>query len=96
MVVSNKEASILKANDISTKLLDIIVKDSVEFCDDDPAENAYLFVHSVGSLIYKISIILERYSLIYGIDKMNKEQIHSWINMISTEYLMQHKEEMND
>lgn len=88
MIVKNKEASICKANEMATKLLGLIVKESQQFnCEDDPAEQIYLGIHCIGNLIAKICISIEGYSKIYGIPNSEPDYIKECINDITNEYL---------
>jgi hypothetical protein len=86
MIVENKELTIEKANDISSKLILMISSESKSFvCEDDPAEQIYLGCHILGSLLAKVCISLEGYGQIYGIKNLNKESIMEWINKIANE-----------
>jgi|ERR1044071_3083898 hypothetical protein len=97
MIVSNKETSISKANELSGELIELIGKRCMEHQgDDDPAENVYLFVHTIGLLNTKVCIALQNYSYVYGIDKMTKETIFDWIKTLTSEYMANHKEKMDD
>lgn len=95
MIVQDKLASIEKANEISSKIMAVITEESKQFqCEDDPAENAYLIVHVISILTCRICLVLEKYSLIYGIEKMNKENIYTWIEAATKEYLKMNNEKM--
>lgn len=88
MIVADKEASIEKANEISHKLLSLITDEAKDFkCEDDPAENIYLVIHTVGSLMSKVAIALQGYGEIYGIEKLLPETSIEWISAISREHI---------
>ena len=89
MIVSDKSATLEKADEISYKLVEIIANGSKEFeCYDDPAENIYLSVHILGNLIAKIAIALQSYgSDIYGIQQLNPETTVEWIAAIANEHI---------
>lgn len=88
MIVENKQATLDKASEISNLLLDVLKEEVKSFNDfDDPAEVIYLLSHSLGSLMGKLIKSLEGYAQVYGIERMDAESIHEWINMLSLEYL---------
>lgn len=88
MIVANKEATLEKANDISSKIISLITEETKSFdCEDDPAEQIYLACHIVGSLLAKISISLKNYADIYGIDSLTYNSVSEWINTIANEHI---------
>lgn len=86
MIVSDKEASLKKANEISNKILALIIEEIKNFsCDDDPAEQIYLECHVVGNLLAKICISLENFGETYSIPNLSTKSINEWINIIAEE-----------
>lgn len=95
MIVANKEATLEKANEISSKIISLMTEETKSFaCDDDPAEQIYLGCHIVGSLLAKISLSLKNYADIYGIPSLTIESVIEWINLISNEHIKVNKEMM--
>lgn len=89
MIVENKEETLKKANEVSTKILSLIIKETKDFfCDDDPAEQIYLGCHIVGGLLTKMCISLEEYGKIYGIPNLDIKKVKEFINTISDEYII--------
>lgn len=88
MIVENKEATLNKANEISSKLLKIIIEDTKDFnCEDDPAEQIYLISHVIGNLLAKSCLSLEEYGKIYGIENLTYDSILEWITLITKEMI---------
>lgn len=97
MIIANKAESILKANEISNKLMEIIMAEIRNFeCEDDPAENIYLIVHTLSIITSKFCLVLENYSTIYGIENMNKQAAYEWIESATKEYLSSMRDKMHD
>lgn len=96
MIVENKTATLDKANDISNKLINLMIAEMKDFnCDDDPAEHIYLALHILGNIVAKISFSLKNYGDIYGIDNLTSNAIISWITTISNEIILANKELIN-
>jgi hypothetical protein len=94
MIVKDKVISLVKANEISVKIMKIISEETKNFHpDDDPAEQIYLACHILGNLKSKILISLEGYGKIYGISNMTIKSINEWISNISNEYLKSYEKE---
>lgn len=94
MIVSDKEKLLTKANDVCDKIVNLINKVAVEVCEDDPSENSYFFIHATSLLVLRVSIILENYSLIYGIENMTKEKVYEWIKLATDEYMESYSKEI--
>ena len=93
MIVSDKKATLDKANELSSKIIYLITEETKNFvCEDDPAEQIYLGCHVVGNLLAKISVSLENYGTIYGITGLTCDSISDWINLISREHIKLNKE----
>ncbi len=87
-VVADKQRSILKADEVSAKIINIIMEETRDYpCDDDPAEQIYLATHIMGSLLAKISISLESYGKTFGIPNLTCEYMGGWINKIAEEHI---------
>lgn len=90
MIVRDKQATIEKANEIAGILMKRMQKEARTFkCDDDPAEQVYLAVHTMGNLIYRICFTLGGYGETYNITGLTPEIVHDWIIAIFKEYLTQ-------
>lgn len=88
MIVRDKKASIVKANEVASKIITMILQESESFIvEAEPAENIYLAVHIVGNLISKICMSLEGFGKIYAIPNMNSKAIKTWIDLIAKEHL---------
>ena len=97
MIVADKEKSINKANEISSKIIEMITLECSHFeFEDDPAESIYLMVHTLSILTITMCATLEKYSLTYGIEEMKKEDIYLWIKTATEEYLKQLTEKENE
>jgi len=97
MIVKDKQSTIVKANEVSTKLIEKMNALTIDFdCDDDPAEQIYLACHIVGSLTAKICLSLHGYGKTYGIPKMNYNNINDWIESITKEYIRSNKKTFMD
>jgi hypothetical protein len=89
-IVENKEASLNKANEIASKLITFISTEMKSFeCEDDPAEQIYVGVHTVGILIAKLCFSLNEYGKIYGIPKLTVKAVHEWVAEIAKENIKQ-------
>lgn len=88
MIVQNKQATLEKANDISSKLMTLMSDELKSFTpSDDPAEQIYLACHTIGNLLAKIYISLDGYAKIYNIAGLNKDTIKDWVCLICDENL---------
>ena len=94
-VVENKQASIEKANEISSKIMNLIAEETKKFdCDDDPAEQIYLACHIAGCFLSKVCLSLEGYAEIYDIKNLDCKSVSEWINVISNETISLNKKEL--
>jgi len=88
MIVRDKTASILKADEAATKLLRMIRTECHDFnAEDDPAEQIYLGVHILGNLLAKMCVALSGYGETYAIANVMPEKTRDWILVISKEHL---------
>jgi hypothetical protein len=86
MIVENKEKSLYKADEISKKIMSLISNELKEFNpSDDPAEQIYICLHTVGILLTKIVTVLVGYGKIYNIKGLNEDIIYKWIGIIAKE-----------
>jgi len=90
MIVRDKQATLEKANEIASILMKRLQKEVRTFeCDDDPAEQIYLAIHTISNLIYRACFILQGYAQTYGIETLTIDIIYNWITEIAKEYFMQ-------
>lgn len=96
MIVANKMASTEKANEVSKKLLSIIIDELNKFqCEDDPAENIYYVLHIGGIFVAKIALVLKNYGIeTHGIEKLNSEISIKLISDIANEHIKANMEMM--
>jgi hypothetical protein len=93
VIIANKSDSILKANEIAHKIMQLIKEEVLKYqCEDDPAENIYLVIHTISIVTLTICSILEAFSKTHGIDKMDKTTIYNWIESATREYLKNQKD----
>jgi hypothetical protein len=89
MIVEDKEKTIQKADEIAIEALKFISKQMEEYsCIDDPAEQVYLAVHTIGNLTARMCETLDGYSKTYGIERMDKKTVLKWINAIIKAYMV--------
>lgn len=88
MIVKDREKSIATAHSISGDLLEMITKELKDFSgEDDPAEQIYLGLHTIGSLLARMCISIRNYGEVYNIENLNIEAIKGWIDIIFKEYI---------
>jgi hypothetical protein len=92
MIVKDKEATIRHAEDISNDVLQVFLKASEQQNSDiepfDPAEQIYLFIHSLAKINAKIILSLEGYGKIYAIPGLDKPIIRKWLDEIVDEIIV--------
>ena len=92
MIVSDKKATVYKANEMSKNLLEVVSKEIMDFkCIDDPAENIYLVIHTISILSVKLFMALESYCNTYGISNITIDDIYKSTCESMLEYLEAYK-----
>lgn len=93
MIVSDQSATIIKANEISENIILLFIEEAKKTIPkDDPAEQIYLWCHTIGNLLAKTAIVLENYGEIYDIKNLGNKSIIEWIVKISEEHIEANKQ----
>jgi len=93
VIVSDKKATVYKANEIAKQILDIVSREITDFkCIDDPAENVYLVIHTISILSTKLFMALEKYCNTYGVENMAIDDIYKSTCKSMLEYLEAYKD----
>jgi len=88
MIVADKSKTLEHANEIAYKIMQLVKEEVLKYqCEDDPAENIYLVIHTISILTATICSILEAFSKTHGIKKMDRTTIYILIESATREYL---------
>ncbi len=96
MIVKNKDEILKRSDKLSSKYLKMIYKESNKFIkDQDPSSNIYFSIYCASLLISKISIGIEKFGEIYGLNNLNSEIIFNLICEVSKEVIKETINEVN-
>lgn len=88
MIVADKEFSLKKADEISLKLIESFSKEIRELkCEDEPAENIYISIHTVCNFAARIILGLHEYIKSHGVEIMTEDVMKEWIQLVIKENL---------
>lgn len=88
MIVKNKKDILNRSSKLSNKYIKLIYKDSEKFnIDQDPASNIYFSIYCTAMVIAKISIGIEKFSEIYGLNNLTADEVKNMIFEVSKEII---------
>jgi hypothetical protein len=92
MIVKDRVLTHEKARDIATKIIETISKESTLFNDEgDPAEQIYLFVHTIATLNAQFIMSMDGYAKIYGIPNFDGKVFREWVKKVEDEICAQNE-----
>lgn len=86
MIVKNKKEILDRSNKLSGKYINLIDKEIRKFIkDDDPSSHIYFSVYCISMALSKVSLGIERFCQIYGIESLDSHKIINWVSEVSKE-----------
>lgn len=88
MIVKDKKEILDRSNKLSSRYLTLIDKESRKFIEDnDPSSTIYFSVYCISMALAKVSLGIERFCQMYGIDNLNASGVLNWVNEVSKEII---------
>lgn len=95
-IIKDAQKTLNIANDISNILLNDMLKacqEHIPGLEDDPADMFYIMAHTLGGFIFKAKKTMSEYAKIYGIEKMDYQKFHEWVQSIEESYINNYPKE---
>lgn len=88
IIPENKQEIYEEAVVLSNSIMNLIMRECLKSTNTkEPSEQIYYVLHTIARVNVRAILSLDGFSKTYGIEKMDKNIINEWLNIITKELL---------